>query len=253
MMRWDASVCDKNPLFWPIRGHARAFCDYGEWPDVAEYDRLFGGDGPVRFRESPPRPRRARRQEIDPRRLYDGRICEERVVPTRARNWHDFFNALVWAAFPATKARLHERQHHAAAQRMSADAVTLPSARTREQDGLALLDEGGVALLCTADAVGEARRALEMRQVEPVAQLAAEARALGVIYGHAIYEHLARGGPNVRAMTAIVPCFELPADPAACVERCDTAFAAALADPRSFSRPDEHQSLPVDAGVLGFR
>lgn len=252
-MEWDARVSDRSPLFWPIRAHARVFREHPVWPDVADYERLLGPAAGVGFRESAPRARRARRTVIEPRRLYDGRICEEGVVPTRARNWHDFFNALVWAAFPAAKRGLHLRQHRAIAQRVGAAAVALPSARTREQDGLALFDEGGLALLCAEDAVGEARRALEERRIEPVARLVAEARALGVIYGHAVYEHLARGVPPVRAMTTIVPCAELPADPAACVARCDAAFAAALADPTSFGRPDELRSLPADPAVLGFR
>jgi hypothetical protein len=57
----------------------------------------------------------------------------------------------------------------------------------------------------------------------------------------------------VRAMTTVVPCPEIPADPAACVAHCDAAFAAALEDPASFQRPDELRSLPADAAVLGWR
>jgi hypothetical protein len=58
----------------------------------------------------------------------------------------------------------------------------LPNARTREQDALALLDEGGVIVLSDGRA----------------------STALG--FGHALYEGLVRGGP---AATASCLCFEV--------------------------------------------
>ena len=61
--------------------------------------------------------------------------------------WHDFLNALVWATFPRAKLALHRRQHAAIERWIPPGATQLPNARTREQDALALVDEGGV-LLC---------------------------------------------------------------------------------------------------------
>lgn len=252
-MDWDANVCDRSPLFWPVRPHARVFRDHRQWPSVAEYDRVFAGAAPVRFAPSAPRPRRRRREPVDPRRLYDGLICEERLVQTRPASWHDFFNALVWAAFPRTKARLHARQHRAIAARVAPGAAAQPGARTREQDGLALLDEGGVVLLCAANVADDVRRALDLREVDPIAGLTREGRVLGVVYGHAIYEHVGCGGPRVRATAHVVGCPVVPADAGACVDLCDAALSEALADPSSFARPEDLRSLPADPQTLGFR
>jgi hypothetical protein len=252
-MDWDAHAWEKSPLFWPLRGHARIFEQHAEWPRVDEYDRLVAARATPRFRESAPRPRRTRREPADPGRGYDATICDEGVVPSRPCNWHDFFNALVWAAFPETKRRLHERQHRAILARAGELPRGAPSARTREQDGLALLDEGGVALLCAADAVIDARRAVSARDSGRIAELVLEGRALGVVYGHAIYEHLARGDAPVRALTEIVSCPVVPRYASECVARADAALAEALETPGSFTRPDTLRSLPAEPHVLGAR
>lgn len=144
--------------FWPIARAARTFERYADWPEVADYARAFVGAPPVRFELSVPKPRRQKRA-LDLDTMYDARIVGG-VVPTRARCWHDFSNALVWATFPAAKRALHERQHRAILAWVPAGATRLPGARSREMDALALLDEGGVVQ------VGER----------------------SVVFGHALYE-----------------------------------------------------------------
>jgi len=46
------------------------------------------------------------------RRSYELRIAETGEIETRTQNWHDLFNALVWIAFPGTKAAINAQ--HAA-------------------------------------------------------------------------------------------------------------------------------------------
>jgi hypothetical protein len=139
------------------------------------------------------------------------------------------------------------------AERVVEGARHLPATRTREQDALALLDEGGVALLCATGALEEARGALDRREAATIARLVAAGSALGVVYGHAVYEHLGCGGPPVRAMTHLVACPAVPASAEECVARCDEALAGALADLDAFTRPEDLRSLPVEAEVLGAR
>lgn len=189
---------------------------------MPSYGLVFGalaGDPPVRFELASPRPRgrrRRRSEPVDVRTLYDARITLERVVPTRARSWHDLMNALVWGTFPRAKQALHARQHRAIAERIVPGAFTLPPARTRELDALALLDEGGVLL------VGP----------EPAA---------AVVFGHAIYESLALGIPP-----AVVAAIAL--DPAECTLRAlDEALARRIEDGERLRTPDEltRVELPI--------
>jgi hypothetical protein len=235
---WNA-LAWRGELFWVVRDVARPFEAYREWPAIADYDALLAKRAGVHFREQPPRPRGARRA-VAPRRAYDAVICEEGVVPSRARSWHDFFNALVWAAFPRAKRALHARQHR---------VVTRGETRTREGDGLALLDEGCAVLLCRPSARAELERALASRALDAVATLARERVYVGAVYGHAVLEHLARDAPPVRALAHVASCERLD-DAEACRLAADASLALALADERAFVDPDALHSLPATADLL---
>jgi hypothetical protein len=78
---------------------------------------------------------------------YEARIFARGEVPTRAGDWHDFFNALAWCAWPRTKAacnRLHLAELHARA------AAGLPG-RGPRRDALTQFDECGIVVV-SADA-----------------------------------------------------------------------------------------------------
>jgi hypothetical protein len=207
---------ERSPLFWPVAAAARALLEHApassDFPPVQSLHRVFGTDlrdAPVRFVPAAPRPRRGRRPPaIDVRALYDARITLDRLVPTRARSWHDLMNALVWGTFPRAKSALHARQHAAIAARVEPGARTLPPARTRELDALALLDEGGVVL-----PGGDVARA--------------------VVFGHAIYESLALGIPP--AVVAAIPLDAGEGSPRA----VDEALALQIEDGTRLRTPDE--------------
>ena len=248
---FDSLFFRRDPLFWPIAGAAGGFAEYVEWPPVSDYGpRLAaahrGGGLPgalprVAFREQPPKPRRRRRVEASARDLYDGRIVEEGWVPTRPGSWHDFLNMLVWAAFPEAKWQLHARQHRAVSARLGAsDAagpLTLPGARTREQDALALLDEGGVAIAGRPEALERARAALRERDEDEAVRLFAEREARAVVFGHAIFEGLALGHEDGWGAAWLVAHDGDLGDGAALVRAIDSALAAALARQGSFQSP----------------
>lgn len=141
---FDSRFLGKHPLFWPLARAGSRFAEESTWPEVESYARVFDGPAPVRFVEQKPvmRPRRER-PPIDRASLYDARIVAGEV-PTRRASWHDLANALVWGTFPRAKLALHTRQHRAVQDWIPPGAITLPGARSREMDALAVLDEGGV-------------------------------------------------------------------------------------------------------------
>lgn len=68
---------------------------------------------------------------------YETRIAERGQIATRAANWHDLFNALIWARYPAIKRALNRQQcRHIAAM--------APGQRNRAQAALTQFDESGV-------------------------------------------------------------------------------------------------------------
>jgi hypothetical protein len=181
---WDARFFESDPRFWPLAPAARRFAGHLDFPTPEEHSAPG-----VRF-VTATKPRRTRRRSSERAGAYDARIVAGEV-PTRARSWHDFLNALVWATFPRSKHALHARQAAAIRALVPAGASTLPNARTREQDALALFDEGGVILLEGPDGT------------------------LPLAFGHALYEGLVTGGPPATASALAFPVDELPSREAA--------------------------------------
>ena len=158
-MIWNARFFEISPVFETIGEPARLFASFAAFPTPEEIDEVLRDRAPVRF---------VRKSQQD-KSLYDARIIADGIVPTRAGSWHDLLNALVWATFPLTKTALHRLQHEL--------VVPHAPARTKEQDALAMVDEGGAFL----------------------------AGGRVAIFGHAIYESFVRGWQHPRAAGIRLP------------------------------------------------
>lgn len=71
---------------------------------------------------------------------YETRIAQHGRIATRACNWHDFFNALVWRRYAPVKAALNARQ-------VGEIGVMGDKTRSRAQCALTHFDEGGVIVV----------------------------------------------------------------------------------------------------------
>jgi len=118
---------------------------------------------------------------LPPGQAYEAHIFQTRSVPTRD-NLHDFFNGLVWLAFPHTKRRLNELQAGEIA-RSGVAAVRGPL-----RDALTLFDENGALL----DAPPALWRALVARDWHAlfVTQRGLWSEARLLLFGHALLEKL---------------------------------------------------------------
>jgi len=215
---WDPRFAARSAWLAPLAPVAALLADCADWPAIDLLDARLGPRAGVRFVASPPRPPRPRgraarrRVEVDPTALYDARIVDEGAVPTRARSWHDLLNALVWATYPRAKAALHARQHRIVQARLAPGMTRLPSARTREGDTIAMLDEGGLLV----------------------------ARDRPLLFGHALAEGLLLDPAHLVGRTVAV---DAPADDLAAV---DAAFAALLRDDARFADPSELGRLALE-------
>lgn len=112
---------------------------------------------------------------------YEQHIFETRCVPTRD-NLHDFFNGLVWLAFPEAKQRLNQLQ----AQAIATDGVQ--AVRGPLRDALTVFDENG-ALLDAPPALWHALQARDWHRLfVDLRPLWSQARL--VVFGHALLEKL---------------------------------------------------------------
>jgi hypothetical protein len=183
------------------------------------------------------------------RPCYERHIAATGEVETRARNWHDFFNALAWIAFPGAKATINAQ--HAA---MLAEGGEAEARRRRpERDALTLFDEGGVAVV-SRDA-GLARLIAEHRWKELFwhrrEELAREVRF--VAFGHALYEKMLDPFIGIVAKTVIFAADEAFASltPPAQAARTDGLLASHFADRARFPSPRAMPPLPL-LGIPGW-
>ncbi len=133
---------------------------------------------------------------------YEAHIGATGCVPTR-HNLHDFFNALVWFAFPRIKAALNARQSAAI------DALGVGPRRGGVRDALTLFDENAV-LFASADAASiAALRGFDWRAlfVDGRARWGTSCEVRP--FGHALLEKLIA---PYAACTAHAWVVEVPAD-----------------------------------------
>ena len=158
---------------------------------------------------------------------YEVRVFETGCVDTRPQNMHDLFNALIWLAFPATKALIN-----------SLHAAEIPrerGRRGRRRDLLTLLDEGGAIVQCDdAELVG-LLRAFRWKELfwERRAQVRRAMRFS--ILGHATLEQALRPWPGISCKALFVASRGAP----------DAAAAAWLAALPEAATPEVLAALPV--------
>jgi len=127
---------------------------------------------------------------------YEAFVARTACVPTR-NNLHDFFNALVWLAWPAWKRRLNELQ----AGQIALHGVA--ATRGAVRDALTLFDEN-VALLQAPQALIDALRARDWTTLFMTRRtLWADARV--TLFGHALLEKLTRPRKAITAHVWVLP------------------------------------------------
>ena len=189
---WTAALA--APIFATLRPSlSRLGRDF---PGCAELNALLGpsvvsgGGAPVRF--VPPAAAR------EPAAEYEIRIFETGEVTTRPGNWHDLFNALVWIAFPATKAMLN--RHHCSeivARRGDLQRGTV-------RDVVTLFDEGG-ALVGSADAeLSSLLTSFRWKELFWARRADVLKRMRFHVFGHAIYETALQPHKGVTAKALVV-------------------------------------------------
>lgn len=253
---WDPRFAERLPRhFEPLVDRAEAFRALPEWPAIERWNRLLPEDPrrvnahgtPIRFEAQTPRPApRRRRGALSRDCLYEATVYTRGVVPSRAGSWHDFFNMLVWAAFPRSRRALNARHYRCLERWVPERFERLPNARLREQDALSMLDEGSVLLVCAASRAHATNDAIARGDHPALHALIREGAARALIFGHALYEHLVSSDATVRAAPVVLST-EAPIarDPAARRDLADDLFARALEDPGNFTEPSAAPALPL--------
>jgi hypothetical protein len=257
---WATGVFE-SPAFERLESFTEWCAAFADWPTLEDLNRwlLEGGvrtvrGQPVRVIPQPPRSRRRRPRERSA--LYDVSVARGEV-PTRAGSWHDVFNVGMFRLFRASKAWIHERHRRVIEAGLAESFERLPGARTREQDALALLDEGGVVVACEEDAERELERALAAGDAEAVRELVARRAVAPCVLGHALLEHVALVAPALSDPAVADPEQARPAWPRplavtvrlgadAPLADFDAALAERLREPQFLAEPPRLLTLPLN-------
>jgi hypothetical protein len=253
---WDPHFAERLPRhFAPLVDRAEPFASLPEWPPIELWNRLLPADlrranalgTPIRFEVQTARPASRRRREPLARdSLYEASVYTRGVVPSRPESWHDFFNMLVWAAFPRSRRALNARHYRCLERWVPERFDRLPNARLREQDALSMLDEGSVLLVCTAASTRTVNDVIARGDHPALHALIREGAARALIFGHALYEHLVSSDAVVRAAPVVLPTeAPLTHTPTALRDLADELFAQALEDARNFTEPSAAPAVPL--------
>lgn len=223
------AACFAHPLFAALAPFSRLLAD-AEWPSI----EMLNGVLPLQDK---------RLVEQDAALLADGRHYEQRIaetgsIATRASNWHDLFNALVWARHPAIKRALNTRQclH---IQQMGAHV------RNRAQAALTQFDESGVIVRVRDARLLAAWNAHDWPAlfVQGAGQWGSGDIAVAAVIGHALMEQAL-----LPTRLLVGKCLVVQGeDDAACI----AAVALALDEGAVLQDPLELRPLPL-AGIPGW-
>lgn len=217
------------------------------WPTLDELTALAVGVRNARglaIRFVPPPP-----AEAGAPAHYETHIFETGEVRTRAGNWHDFFNAAAWIAYPRTKARLNAQ--HAAILAAGGEAELRH--RSPARDALTLFDEGGVIVASSDPALLELVEAFEWKALFWHRRDAVLRSMRFLMFGHAAFEQSLAPYIGMVAKTVFVPAAaDLLGSPIDVQAReADALLAAHFADPARFPSPRAMPPLPF-LGVPGW-
>ncbi len=241
---WDASFMDRSVLLRELRTIARPLLGGASWPTLDAYGAFVEAERSARAGELPvvrfaPPARRVRSQPVQIEQLYDGSIALRGEVPCVGSSYHDFLNALVWGAFPRAKRALHARQYRALTGWVPQASARLPNRRTREQDALALFDEGGSVVVVPSD-----EGAREWCAVPR--ELAAGSSARIVLFGHALMEHVCFESSPVSSAALLLFMDRPVPDGRELIDRVDRALAARLENPAELAEPTFDRVLSIE-------
>lgn len=116
---------------------------------------------------------------------YEQQIWRSGGIPTRAGEWHDLFNALMWCLFPRSKACLN-------ALHISSTDGNPGTQRSRLRDALTLIDECGIVIPSCYSGPRDANIKHDWRQLFVTTRDHWRLDRRAMIIGHGLYQQCLR-------------------------------------------------------------
>jgi hypothetical protein len=187
--KWNPDFLCASPLFFPLQEVTALLTDSRQfWPGLDDFQNI------LTQLPQPPKSLNGKNIRFVPQAPksnvwtedYEPRIYLKGEVQTRVHNWHDFFQVLIWAAFPRTKAVLNAKHYEAIAHRITSTPHN--KRRTPMENALTQFDECG-AIIVTADAqLAQLIREFSWKELFWHHRPRLKNKLQCFVFGHAIYE-----------------------------------------------------------------
>jgi hypothetical protein len=179
---------------------------------------------------------------------YEPRCFLTGAVQTRADNWHDLYNALVWLTFPRAKAAVNLRHFQALT-----DGAAAVGRRGAVRDTTTLLDESGVVVAYADDELAGLLRGFQWKTLFWDQRERLEQGMDFVLFGHGLYEKAMQpyiGMTGQGLLLRVTPeYFTWPLSQR--LAHLDEALASYLADPGHCRDTAELSPVPL-LGIPGW-
>lgn len=183
---WKSDFLECSPLFMPFRHLQHCFQNLPRWPSHDDLNSLITQNKKTILTQSGKAvrfvPQATGKQDVE--RKYEARIYLAGEIQTRAHNWHDLFNALVWQIFPHTKSILN--QIHFQAQQIESSNNT-PN-RCGLRDAATLFDESGVIVVSDQSSLTRLLLDFEWKSLFWQQRDAVLQSMRFFVFGHGLYE-----------------------------------------------------------------
>jgi len=248
---WIPNFINFSAIFKPLAAAATPFNDAMEWPSPDDLNaaRSSAPNTPKTVTAHPIRfvPQATFTSRLEDK--YEPRIFLKGEVQTRAQNWHDFFNALVWMTFPRTKAALNALQYEQFQIVEREKRVN----RTTVQDALTIFDEGGAIVVSRDPELVALLQRFAWKELFWTYRRRVECDMRFFLFGHALYE---KALTPYKGMTAKCVLLDVATDffvlpPQAQIEKVDREAANWFNDLDGGLRPAMLAPLPI-LGVPGW-
>ncbi|HEX5364318.1 MAG TPA: DUF3025 domain-containing protein [Gallionella sp.] len=257
---WDKKALLGSPLFFPLHPVIAPLAEEG-FPSMQDCnDLLLSHQPPITVRNG--LPLRFVAQEygkLEFEAQYEPRCYLKGEVQTRADNWHDLLNALVWLTFPKAKAVINMRHYQALTQagqdseRMLMGDAVERSQRGAVRDMSTLFDESGVVVACAEEELGQLLCDFRWRELFWQQRERVRARMGFFLFGHGLYEKALHPYVGVTGQGLLIPVeaafFGWPLERQ--LTHLDELLAAYLAAPAHCRSTAELTPVPL-LGVPGW-
>ena len=185
--QWSLDFYVENILFSQLSILVDQFAGSKDWPPLSDYNQLMcSTQGNLKSSYG------AALKFVDqgdktsnPDESYEARIYLKGEIQTRSRNWHDFFQVMIWCTYSKTKRLINKLHYLALAGRVRSEDA---SRRSDTENTLTLFDECGAIIVSSNPALLELIREFEWTELFLHRRDLFESEIKCFIFGHALFE-----------------------------------------------------------------